>query len=315
MSTLLSYFLNQLNDNDPVLHEPLFEVTWGRDIKLRPGVDLSFESTSFQRNDYGFLGGQSATGLPYIAKNTNTMVDVSLDSELVVSPLDILGSEITFTSFELSRSIKLGQPIDVQKMLALKTMYEMGTDQVVYIGDSSIGKTGFLNDPDVSSGNAPNGAGGSPYWVNKTPDEIVKDIQNLIETVYDQTGFSTLPNKIGLPPRLYAYIQATKMSLAADKSIMNYVKENNLYTNKTGLPLQIVDMKYLINLGAANTQRMVAYNDGIQYLRFPMAVIRGEAAYNLGIRFFRPYVWAHGRVEIIYKTTLSYLDGIGATES
>lgn len=312
--TLLAYFLNQLNNNDPVLHEPLYEVTWGRDIQLRPGIDLSYESTSFQRNDYGFLGGQSATGLPYIAKNANTMVDVSINSELVVSPLDILGSEITFSSFELIRSQKLGQPIDVQKMMALKTMYEMGTDQVVYIGDSTIGKTGFLNSPDVSSGNAPNGAASSPYWVNKTPDEIVKDIQNLIETVYDQTGFSVLPNKIGLPPKLYAYIQAQKMSLAADKSIMNYVKENNLYTNKTGLPLAIVDMKYLINLGASSTQRMVAYNDSIQYLRFPMATIRGENAYNKGITYYRPYVWAHGRVEIIYTKTLSYLDGIGPTE-
>ncbi len=314
--TLLAYFLNQLNNHDPVLHEPLYEVTWGRDIQLRPGIDLSYESTSFLKNTYGFAGSQSATGLPYIAKNANTLLDVSVDSELVVSKLDVLGAEITFSEFELQRSQRLGQPIDVQKMMALKTMYEMGTDQVVYIGDTAAGKTGFLNSADVSSAAADlNAAGTSRYWVNKTPAEIVKDIQGAIEKVYEQTGFAVVPNKIGLPPKMYAYIQATQMSVVADKSILNYVKENNLYTNKTGLPLQIVDMKFLINLGASSTGRMVAYNDSMQYLRFPMATIRGVNAYTQGIKYFRPYIWAHGKVEIIRTSTLTYVDSISPTES
>lgn len=314
--SLLAYYLNQLNNHDPVLHEPMYEVSWGRDIQLRPGIDLSFESTSYIKNSYGYMGGQNATGLPYIAKNTNVMTDVSIDSELITTPLDILGIEITFSEFELLRSQRLGQPIDIQKMTGLKTAYEMSTDQVVYIGDTVANKTGFLNSPNVTSGTAAMNAGAtSTYWINKTPQEIIKDMQTAIETVYKQTGYATLPNKLGLNPVLYSYIQSQQVSALADKSILNYIKENNLFTNKTGMPLQIVDMKYLINLGASSTQRMVAYNDSIQYLRFPMATIRGVNAYTLGIKYFRPYIWGQGAVEIIYPSTLYYMDGIGPTES
>ena len=52
----LSYFVNQLDNLDKRLYEPLVSVSWGRDIKLRPGITMSNESTSFIRSAFAAAG-------------------------------------------------------------------------------------------------------------------------------------------------------------------------------------------------------------------------------------------------------------------
>jgi hypothetical protein len=55
----LAYYVNQLENLDKSLYEPLVSVTWGRDIKLRPGITMSNESTSFIRSAFAGAGSLS----------------------------------------------------------------------------------------------------------------------------------------------------------------------------------------------------------------------------------------------------------------
>lgn len=313
---LMSYYIQQLDNNDPALHLPIKSVTYGRDITLKPGVDLSYLSTSFLRSTYAFSGTSNVQGLPYVARNSNELKDVSLDSEFVQNKIDLLGAQISFTEPELLASQRLGQPLDVQKMEAIKTEYEMSTDQVVYIGDSAAGKTGLVNSSYVTPMNAPNGTSGSPYWKNKTPSEISADVNALLKQVWLQMGYSNdLPNKIGLDPETFSYINSVNFSLAADKSILEWIKVNNLYTSTTGLPLEIVPMKWIVNEGTSSKQRMIAYNDDARFLRFVLAPIRPVQPYVRAITYYRPYIWGHGVVEVISPQSIGYMDGINDTQS
>ena len=45
----LAYYVNQLDSLDKKLHEPMYSVTRGRDNKLRTGITMANESTSFIR--------------------------------------------------------------------------------------------------------------------------------------------------------------------------------------------------------------------------------------------------------------------------
>lgn len=314
----LSYFVNQLDNLDKRLYLPLTSVSWGRDIKLRAGITMSDESTSFIASAFAGPGSLSAAGgaattggnLPFISAETSAITGVSIDGERVVLPLRLLAREVSYTSVELERSSQTGQPIDVQKMNALNTLYQMNTDQFVYIGSSQVGATGLLNDPGVVVESAPNGASGSPLWANKTPDEILADVNQLIEDAWSAAAFAVCPSKLLLPPKQFSFLAAQKVSSAGNISVLKFLKENSISLSINGKPLDIQPVKWLTGQGGSGADRMVAYTDEEDRVRFPMVPIRRETPYYQGIRFTAPYLWAFGQVEIVYTATLRYMDGI-----
>lgn len=313
----LAYYVNQLDNLDKRLYEPLVSVSWGRDIKLRPGITMSNESTSFIRSAFAAAGTLSNPGtasnggnMPWISAETTAIPGVSINGERVVLPLRLLAREISFTSVELERSQLLGQPIDAQKTDALNTLYQMNTDQMVYIGSSDVGATGLLNSALVTAGNVANGISGSPLWVNKTPDEILADVNTLLTASWSAAAFAVCPSGLRLPPAQFSYISSQKVSSAGNVSILKFLKENSIALNVNGKELDIQPVKWATGRGADSTDRMMVYTNELDRVRFPMVPVRRETAYYQGIRFTAPYMWAFGEVEVVYPETVRYADGI-----
>lgn len=306
----LAYYVNQLDNLDKKLYEPLYSVTWGRDIKLRTGITMANESTSFIRSNIGAIGTQNASGKPWISPNTTTLPGVSINGERVTLPLRLLGQEVSYSSVELERSQLLGQPIDAQKFNALNTIYQMATDEMIYVGDTAVGAEGLVNSTLVTSGSVPNGAGGSPLWINKTPDEILKDVNDMITAAWQASGFAVCPDKLLLPPAQFAYISSQKISTAGNVSILTFLEDNSISLRVNGRKLDIQPLKWLTGRGTGGADRMVAYTNDEERVRFPMVPIRRETPYYLGIKFNAPYIWAFGEVEFVYPETAVYRDGI-----
>lgn len=306
----LAYFVNQLDNLDRKLYEPLYNVTWGRDINLRTGITMANESTSFIRSNIGGIGTQRAQGKPWISPNTTTLPGVSVNGERVVLPLRLLGQEISYTSVELERSQLVGQPIDAQKFDAMNIMYQMNTDEMVYVGDTDVGATGLVNSSLVTSGSVANGAAGTPGWATKTPDEILKDVNDMVTAAWQASGFAACPDKVLLPPAQFAYISSQKVSTAGNVSILQFLEDNSISLRVNGRKLDIQPVKWLTGRGASGADRMVAYTNQEDKVRFPMVPVRRETPYYLGIKFNAPYIWAFGEVEFIYPETVIYRDGI-----
>jgi hypothetical protein len=306
----LAYYVNQLDNLDKKLYEPLYATTWGRDIKLRTGISMANESTSFIRSTLGSVGSQSATGKPWLAPNSTTLPGVSVNGERIVLPLRLLGQEVSYSSVELERSQLLGQPIDQQKFDGLNILYQMSTDEMVYVGDTSVGATGLLNSDLVVSGSVANGAAGTSTWATKTPDEILADVNTLVEAAWAASGYSVCPDKLLLPPVQYAYIASQKISNAGNVSILTFLEDNSISLRVNGRKLDIQPVKWLTGRGASGKNRMVTYTNDENRVRFPMVPIRRETPYYLGIKFNAPYIWAFGETEFVYPETVRYADGI-----
>ncbi len=307
----LAYYVNQLDNLDKKLYEPLYSVTWGRDIKLRTGITMANESTSFVRSNIGAIGTQSASGKPWISPNTTTLPGVSINGERVTLPLRLLGQEVSYTSVELERSQLIGQPIDAQKFNALNVLYQMNTDEMVYIGDSAVGAEGLLNSTLVTAASVTaDGSGSSTLWSTKTPDQILRDVNDMITAAWQASGFSVCPDKLLLPPAQYAYIASQKISTAGNVSILTFLEDNSISLRVNGRKLEIQPVKWLTGRGTAGADRMVCYTNDEDRVRFPMVPIRRETPYYLGIKFNAPYIWAFGEVEFVYPETVIYRDGI-----
>lgn len=306
----LAYYVNQLDNLDPKLHEPLYSVTWGRDIKLRTGISMANESTSFIRSTIGSVGTQSATGKPWLSPNSSTLPGVSINGERVVLPLRLLGQEVSYSSVELERSQMYGQPIDQQKFDGLNILYQMATDEMVYVGDTAVSAQGLVNSSLVTSGSVATGASASTLWASKTPDEILADVNTLVESTWSASAFSVCPDKLLLPPVQYAYIASQKVSTAGNVSILTFLEDNSISLRINGRKLDIQPVKWLAGRGAGGVNRMVTYTNDETRLRFPMVPIRRETPYYLGIKFNAPYIWAFGEVEFVYPESVRYADGI-----
>jgi len=312
----LSYFVNQLDNLDRRLYEPLVSVSWARDIKLRPGITMSNESTSFIRSAFAGAGtlkagsGSSGGNMPWVSAESTAIPGVSINGERIVLPLRLLAREISYTSVELDRSQLLGQPIDSQKIDAMNILYQMNTDQMVYIGSDDVGATGLLNSALVTTSTVATGVSGQTEWVDKTPDEILADVNTLLSASWAAAAYAVCPGKLLLPPAQFAYISSQKVSSAGNVSILKFLQDNSISLTVNGKALDIQPVKWLVGRGVGPSDRMVVYTDDESRVRFPMVPVRRETAYYQGIRFTAPYLWAFGELEIVYPETIRYADGI-----
>lgn len=307
----LAYYVNQLENLDKMLYEPLVSVSWGRDIQLRPGITMSNESTSFIRSAFAAAGTLDSIGnMPWISAETTAIPGVSVNGQKIVLPLRLAAREVSYTSVELERSQLTGQQIDRQKMDAMNILYQMNVDQMVYIGSTDVGATGLVNDAGVTVDNAADGLTGSSLWVDKTPDEILADVNSLLTNTWSASAFAICPSKILLPPANFSYIAAQKVSSAGNVSILKFLKENSIALQINGKELDIQPVKWLTSAGVDSANRMVAYTNDVSRVRYPMVPIRRETAYYQGVRFTAPYLWAMGQMEFVYPETVRYSDGI-----
>ncbi len=279
---------------------------------------MSNESTSFIRSAFAGAGTLSnpnaspSTGgnMPWLSAESTAIPGVSVNGERIVLPLRILGRELSYTSVELERSQLIGQPIDAQKMDAMNVLYQMNTDQMVYIGSAEVGAEGLLNSSLVTASAVANGVAGTKTWVTKTPDEMLADVNSLLTAAWSASAFAVCPDKLLLPPANFSYIASQKVSSAGNVSILKFLKENSISLNVNGRELDIQPVKWLTGRGVDGANRMVVYTNSEDRVRFPMVPVRRETAYYQGIRFTAPYIWAFGEMEFVYPETLRYADGI-----
>ncbi len=203
-----------------------------------------------------------------------------------------------------------GQPIDTQKINALNLLYQMNTDQMVYIGAAEVGATGLVNDATITESTVANGLAGTATWATKTPDEILADVNTALTSTWEASAWAVCPSELRIPPVQYGLLCSQKVSSAGNVSILKFLEENSIALKINGRALNIQPLKWLTGQGTGPTDRMIVYTNSEDRVRFPMVPIRRETAYYQGIRYTAPYLWAFGQVEFVYPETVQYWDGI-----
>jgi len=305
-----AFLVGELERLDQNLHEPLVSVTWSRDIDLRSDVSIADEVSSFTNSSFAAAGGASPNGKSWIGKDPTAIAGISLDIGKTPNPLTLWGMELGWTLPELASAQKLGRPIDQQKYAGLQMKYNMDVDEQVYIGDGPLGLFGLVNSPLVTATNVINGAAGTPGWTTKTPDEILADVNTLLTNTWLSSAYAIVPGKLLLPPAKFSYINSQKVSSAGNISILQFLKDNSLSNATNGRPLDIQPCKWLTGRGAGGTDRMVAYTQDENRVRFPLVPLQRTPLEYKGIMQLTYYYGRLGVVEWVYPETGGYADGI-----
>lgn len=318
-----AFLVGELERLDQTLHMPLVAVTWSRDVPLREDVSIADEISSFTLSTFASSGSLGAgngirNGKAWIGKSTDQVGGVSVDIGKYPQPLTPWGLELKFSILELESAAKAGRPIDDQKLQGLKLKHQMDVDEQIYAGDASLGVGGLVNHSSVTNlSNVPNGALSSPLWSNKTPAEILADVNALITSTWAASGWKVMPNKIGLPPAVFGYISSQLISAAGNISILKYLLENNVLKASGQGELDIQPMKWLIGAGSGGTlgtagtvDRMICYTQEKDFVRFPMTTLQKTPIQYESIYHKTTYFCRLGVLELVYPETVAYRDGL-----
>ena len=311
LGTGMAFLVGELEKRDPRLLEPMTSTTWARDIVATTGGGwVEFSSNYFVdyattgANKRGIIGGQT-TAIPVLQAN------ITKDNWKVFTWSNIV--KVPFV--DQAKLQGIGRSLDQIYDKGLRLNYNKMLDENVYFGFSEFGTTGLVNDSNITAGFvANNAAGTSRKFKDKTPDEILADINEALNDAWAASGYdlSGMPNHIGLPPAIFAYLVSTKVSNAADKSILNYLLENNIAKNQ-GVDLTIVPMRQLIGAGVGSTDRMICYVNDDDKVTFDITVPLGRITTQPSVEhlaYLSAYAGQVGQVKFLYTQCAVYKDGI-----
>ncbi|WOQ37371.1 DUF2184 domain-containing protein [Acinetobacter soli] len=299
-----AFLVGELERLDPTIHEPLADVTWGRDIDLRSDVSIADEVSSFSNATFAAAGGASPKGKSWVGKNADAIAGIALDIGKTAQPLTLWGMQIGWTIPELESAKKLGRPIDNMKHSGLILKHNMDVDEQVYIGDEMIGVEGLLNSSKVGATNV------NKEWKTATADEILDDVNMILYNAWVASGFAVCPSKVLLPPEQFGLLVTRKVSDAGNISILEYIKVNCISNAKNGKPLDIQPSKWCVGRGTAGTDRMMCYTQSENRVRFPMVPLQRTPIEYRDLRQLTTYFGRLGVVEWVYPETAYYADGL-----
>jgi hypothetical protein len=306
----MAFLTAELEKIDPKIREPLTSVTWQRDIVAKTGGGW-VEYTSTFDTSYA-TSGANQHGIVGSATNAVPIIQVDVNKNLfpVLTWMNVL--KVKFVDMQKSKQI--GRNLEDLMNKGVRLNYNKTLDMNVYTGFTDYGTTGLLNDPNVTVTSVATGAGGTTAWNTKTPDEILQDVNDMLvagwtASEYDMKG---MPNHILITPEAYAYIGLHKVSQAADKSILEYLLENNI-AKRQGVDVSIEPCRWCKGAGAGGTDRAMAYVNDEDMVYYDITVPNTRAMTQpdlLQAAYLTLYAAQMGPVKFNYFQPVGYFDGI-----
>lgn len=327
MDSTGAFLVGELERLDQTLHDPLASVTWGRDIDLREDVTIADEVTSFTLSTYGSASGLGTgqgigTGKAWMGKNTNQITGIDVDINKQTFNLTPWAIELKYTILELESAAKLGRPIDQQKYEGLQLKHQMDIDEMVYVGDTTLGYLGLVNNTQVGYNAAVATVSGNITWASKILaglyDAVTADINMLLTSVWANSGYAMMPDRLLIPPFDFGLISTQKVSTAGNVSILKYIQENNILTTSGRGKLQIFPLKWCqgaasggtVGTGNAGFDVMVAYTKDKKRVRYPMTMLQRTPIQYDSMWHKTTYFARLGQLEIVYPETIGYASGL-----
>lgn len=249
--------------------------------------------------------------------------DVNQDMQLRTFHLAGIGYQWNIEEVNTALAV-VGGSLQSRRASAARQTYLKFMWDTTLFGQTEKGLMGLTNYTGVPAVAATaDGDSSVTYWVNaagaltKTAAQIVRDFNQMLAGVSNATFGHILANKVFLPEQAYLAIAGTPYSpVNSTETILSFIQRNNLYTLKTGRPLDIRSLQELNTAATtgltAGDGRAVAYYDDPTFvkLHLPMPHQFLPVHQDGWANFVIPGIFRTGGVEFLAPTTAYYLDGV-----
>lgn len=224
-------------------------------------------------------------------------------------PVRSVGTSYGYNLDEIQASQLTGASLDQRRANAARRSVEQVVNDVAFFGDSTSGLPGLFSNPNIPTGSVVNPGSGT-QWVNKTPDEILFDVNDLFTDIFETTKMVEQGNTLLLPPSQWSYIMSTPRSSNSDTTIAQYLVQNSPYLNS------LEDLIPVNECAAANNPElsadaMVAYDRNPDKLQLEIPVeLEMLPVQQKNLEFVVPGRSRLGGLNIYYPLSLAIATGI-----
>ncbi len=209
---------------------------------------------------------------------------------------------------EINQAQMLGINLTVDKASAARRAAEEMIDRIALEGDTVKGMEGLFDHSAVPASGATNGD-----WEGgvTTPDEIIQDVNDALTNVQTATNNVVLADTLLMPYNRWNFIASRRLT-DTNMTILEFIRQNNVYTAQTGAPLVISAVRKLDTAGVSADPRMIAYRRSPEVLKLHMPMPhRFMPVWQTGpLRWDIPGVFRLGGLDIRLPNEISYVDGI-----
>ncbi len=308
-----AFLTSELEKRDMLVRTPLTSFNHTRDIPIRVGGGWA-ENISAMQVGYGIAGGSGDNLTHSGGANGIPMVQADFSKGFFKAHMIAAGTRVMW--IDMQRGNMTGRNIDSLLRDGLRMTYDKHTEENVYVGFARYQTTGLVNNPDVTVMEASSNGAATPSakWKDKTPDQILQDINDVILTTWERAEYDqdAVPNHIIMPYEQYNYIATKKVTELAEKTILKFLMDNNV-ASQNGSDLFIGATKWCKGAGDDGVDRLVAYCNKERYLAMdelhPLTrAMTGPNTENFC--YDTAYAGNLSEVEVFYDQTITYMDGI-----
>lgn len=238
--------------------------------------------------------------------------EASIGVQLTPYAIRYGGIRPSWTVNDLRRAMFAGIPLDTETIRAGVEGSMDHIEQVGISGDTNHGIPGIINMTNVTAATA------AGTYAARTADQIVTELQGQITNIIidtEEVFGRVIKSELGI----YAPIsQASVLANRAygdnrDKSIWDYLSENNDWTDYTGKPIKLIRLKELMGAGAGGTNRILLgfpYEKRVWEFAMPISP-RVITTVNTGYKIEAPIEYSYSGVnEKRTSRAMRYLDGV-----
>lgn len=293
------------------IHSQVYQIKY-QDVRYRGLINVDSEGPEWV--DSILYASYDGVGR---AEWLNTAADdipkAELKNDITGTTVHEAGIGYDWTEKEVQRAMQLGIPLKERKAAYARLAAEQMIDRLIWVGDVQKGMTGIINAPLVPRVDAAaTGTGSSTKWKDKTPGQILADINALLQGVYVNTGRTGLANTVLLPSAAHLYLASTILPDSGGKTLLEWVASTNLYTTGSRQQLTIVSMPELNGTGSGGTDRAVAFRNAKEVVQayLPMPFKFSPPWQTGPWRWDVPGMFRFGGVEWFLPKEGLYMDGV-----
>lgn len=235
-------------------------------------VDPGSESVRYRQFD-------SAGSAKRLASLADDFPMVNVKGSEYEQRMQSYGAAFMYDVDEIRAAAKAGRPLEADRAQAVRKKLAQQLDDIGSLGDSVAGLTGLLNLSNTDT-YTPASINASKHWqandltANKTPDQILADLNGMCAEVAINTKDIEHVKRIVLPIQQYQYIATTPRATISDTTILKFFQAARP-------EIEVTSWERLSTAGSGATTRAVGYDPDRLNVRMLMSVMFEQQAPQL----------------------------------
>lgn len=163
-----------------------------------------------------------------ISSYADDLPRVDIKTKEFQSPLRPIATAFGYNIDEIAAARFANKDLNRRKAQAATRAAEQIIHDVAMRGDADLGLPGFLTNPNIPVVDAEDIGAGVTEWSNKTGEQILDDLNDLVNGVSDNTNGVETADTLLLPVAQFNLITVKKLA-DSDMSVLKWFMENNPY--------------------------------------------------------------------------------------